>query len=240
MEERMKIVVPDPNSRLAKEVLPGSGVVSRLGREGWCTVYYEGNKYGAPDLATWEQRVKHAWGRATESYPTTAMQGARVEDVIVVGEVDEDGELSVWRPGLVDGWRQDEAPWAARFDETWDGDDEPRTQSHLVIVWAGSAEAAQAKSGLTIETFAPATDDELDEWDSTLDGPLEARELGVLSTMVRRKLREIGRQRVRDRVSGRWNGRSAPGRDADRTRARRLTVLAAKLDELVREAADAA
>lgn len=225
MEERMKIVVPAPGSQVERLVLPGSGIVSRLRDDGWCIIDYEGNKYGAVGLDTWEQRVKHAWGRASENYPTVARQVVRCGDVVIVGEVDDDGELAVWRPGLIDAWRVDETPWAARFETR--EDDESR--SHLSVVWAASAEAAQAKSGLTMEEFAPATDDDLEEWDDKLDQQLEPRELGLLSTMVRRKLREIGRGRVKDRMAGR-------GHDADRMRASRLTVLAAKLDEMVKEA----
>lgn len=248
MSDRMVVVVPVRGSQFERDVLPGSGIVARptvatshvVGNPtaSWVLVDYEGNKYGAVDLGTWTQRVFHAWGRASQNYPTVARQAVPTTQVVVVGDVDEDGEVTVWNQHRVDEWltADSDQPWATRFDETWTrhGLQVPQTRSHLVVVWAGSAEAAQSKSGLVMEAFHPASDAELDEWQDTLDVPLDMHELGVLTGLVRRKLRAVSRSRQR--------GPSIipSAHDANRTQARRLTTVAAKLEALADEAVETA
>ena len=83
-------------------ILPGSGIVGYDDGDGLLRLYYEGNKYGAVNLATWEQRVKCAAGRAFERYPTVAMLAfIDADQVVRVGQIDNHYELTVEHPELV-------------------------------------------------------------------------------------------------------------------------------------------
>ena len=78
-------------------IVRGSGVVARLRGTSSADVYYEGNLYNAVTLAKLEQRVFHAWGRMTMSYPTVAHMVLSLNEIDAgfdqVGAVRPDGRL---------------------------------------------------------------------------------------------------------------------------------------------------
>lgn len=231
-ETRLRLYVPVPGSQIARSILPGSAIVGRE-REDGVLIDYEGNKYGSLNLLTWQERVRSAWGRATAGDPTTARMFVPRSEVIPVGTCDG-ATIEVWKQDEIDTWL-DEAgelkAWAAAFREEVAGE----LADRLVVVWAEDVEAARKRSGLIVEDFHEATDDELDEWNDALDAPWDPGDLSMLATMVRRVLRDVGRQRRRNRETGRWQADTPDAFDANRSRARRLTFVAAKLDDMQQE-----
>jgi hypothetical protein len=93
----------------------------------------------------------------------------------------------------------------------------------LVVIEASSPEDAQAGSGLTREQFAPATRDEIKEWDRRAQDPLTKLDLATLTALIRRRLRTIGQRRRKEQPV------PPPGSDADAWRALKLSELLAKL-----------
>lgn len=133
--------------------------------------------------------------------------------------------------------------FAARFREEWISGDEVRERDCLVVVDAESPAHAQMVSGLTYETFVPATERDLDEWDDIVDQPLARREVEAVLSMVRKAQRQVGKRRLRDRepsvdaVSGvelppRWNPAGNIESDSNRARARLLTEIAGKIEAM--------
>jgi hypothetical protein len=86
------LYVPKEGSSLQKSLARGSAIVAdasydthqRLGG-GMVIVHYEGNIYGAENLKEYPERVLSAAGRLRERYPTSAMQGAYLKELIVIG-----------------------------------------------------------------------------------------------------------------------------------------------------------
>ena len=83
---RYRVLIPKPKTRAAI-IDVGSGVVTNgeIDTEGRIEVWFEGNRYKAENLVTYEQRVMHAAGRLAQRYPTTAKATAPVEEFIEVG-----------------------------------------------------------------------------------------------------------------------------------------------------------
>lgn len=94
----LKIVVPRSGSQLERVIAAGSGIVMRASRSRGVVIDYEGNLYGAGDLATFAQRLYHAAGRAQADYPTVArMWLGGTEELVVVGTYD----VSSWQAHLL-------------------------------------------------------------------------------------------------------------------------------------------
>lgn len=92
----MHIVIPKAETTLARQIKAGSGVVMRETAQG-LVLDYEGNLYGAENLRTYAERLKHAAGRAAANYPTLARLWLRTAaDVEIVGDYD----VATWRPQL--------------------------------------------------------------------------------------------------------------------------------------------
>jgi hypothetical protein len=128
----------------------------------------------------------------------------------------------------------EEKPWAAVYVEEWPVDGVMRRKQRLVVVYAPSAAEAAEASGMVLEQFHEATDDELDEWQEAADEPLSPREVRTLIGMVTRAQRGIGSKR---RKSARRHRH-----DNDRPLARRYALLLRKLelmldDDEIKEAA---
>jgi hypothetical protein len=86
-------------------VLPRSGIVARRLSHGKVEVYFEGNRYGAANLTTFEERVLCAAGRLTARYPTVAKAWCDLGDIEVVGVCYPDrGEVVIGRPERLEAW----------------------------------------------------------------------------------------------------------------------------------------
>lgn len=82
------VLVPVPGSAAARQIDPGSGIVtdaSPFPVAGDVRVYFEGNRYGAENLQTFEERVQCASGRLATKYPTIACGLFKAVDFHVVG-----------------------------------------------------------------------------------------------------------------------------------------------------------
>ena len=74
------VLVPKPGTDAERTIDAGSGIVCDplhvisgvLVSDERIEVYYEGNRYGASNMQTFEDKVKHAAGRLSERYPTIA------------------------------------------------------------------------------------------------------------------------------------------------------------------------
>jgi hypothetical protein len=88
MVKRLTVLVPKPGSRAADMIDAGSGVVTD--EASWtglpeALVYFEGNRYGAENLRTFDQRVLSAAGRLDQRYPTVAKAMLPIDDFVPVG-----------------------------------------------------------------------------------------------------------------------------------------------------------
>jgi hypothetical protein len=87
----LKIYVPRPppaqppgdECRLV-HILRGSGIVGSPHGPG-IRIDYEGNRHGASNIETWEDKVLHAAGRHVKHYPTSARAYVTEENLIEVG-----------------------------------------------------------------------------------------------------------------------------------------------------------
>jgi hypothetical protein len=86
----LMILRPKLGTRAAQLIDPGSGVVTDLldAAVPSVLVYYEGNRYGAVNLQTLEDRVRSAAGRCVARYPTVARALLPRTDFDVIGTVD--------------------------------------------------------------------------------------------------------------------------------------------------------
>jgi hypothetical protein len=82
------VFVPTEGSRAWSSIDRGSGIVGSPLADGWLLLDYEGNRYGAANIKSYADRVKHAAGRQRTLYPTVARMHADPSDVIKVGEFD--------------------------------------------------------------------------------------------------------------------------------------------------------
>lgn len=87
--------VPADGTGASLRIAPGSGVVSLVRTSGSdagdadvVEIGFEGNLYGAGNLAIYADRVHHAWGREMESYPTVARMRAPADALVSVGNFD--------------------------------------------------------------------------------------------------------------------------------------------------------
>lgn len=82
----LHILVPRVGTAAARWIDAGSGVVTAddLSQPFWC-VHFEGNRYRAINLQTFEDRVRQAAGRLVEHYPTVACGVWPAADFEVIG-----------------------------------------------------------------------------------------------------------------------------------------------------------
>jgi len=91
LNRMVMVLVPKPGTRASRNIDPGSGVVTLAAywRSAADTdrvlVYYEGNRYGAVNLTTFEERVLQAAGRLDKRYPTIAKGAWPAIEFDVVG-----------------------------------------------------------------------------------------------------------------------------------------------------------
>jgi len=80
------VVVPRAGSNLHNTLLKGSAIiVARESGDDHLLVYFEGNKYNACNIKTFEDKCLHAAGRLIEHYPTVARTYVKASEVIKVG-----------------------------------------------------------------------------------------------------------------------------------------------------------
>jgi hypothetical protein len=129
--------------------------------------------------------------------------------------------------------------YATKWEQAWyDANDELFEEERLVVVEADSPGEAAEKTGLVVEQFHPATDEELEEWAGLVSAPLSERDYRMLLSLIAADLREIRRKRRRDRATGRWPRGSDDAFDVNRARAFRLLCMGAKLDLALEDADD--
>lgn len=69
----LEVLVPKPGTPAALTIDSGSGIVTDATKIAErIEVYFEGNRFGAVNLRTFEERVKQAAGRLQQRYPTIA------------------------------------------------------------------------------------------------------------------------------------------------------------------------
>ena len=92
--EEAAVVVPKAERAqwVAAMIDPGSGIAGCgvPGLPDKLLVYYEGNRLGASNLNTLEERTLHAYGRMTKKYPTVAMAMMDRNDFEVIGTISPD------------------------------------------------------------------------------------------------------------------------------------------------------
>lgn len=103
----LKVYVPKEGSYLHAVLVPGSAVVGGdAAAPGQLWVDYEGNRYGAENLQTYQQKLDHAADRHLTNYPTVARQAVPPEWVLEVGTWDHDNKLlTVSDPQALEAWR---------------------------------------------------------------------------------------------------------------------------------------
>lgn len=111
----LAVLVPRDDTAAQRHIDKGSGIVADLtpGKARWwdqgavvemqIEVYFEGNRYAVPDLATFEARVMHAADRLVQRYPTVARGVYNRSDFLVVGTW-ANGTLSVTAPETLATW----------------------------------------------------------------------------------------------------------------------------------------
>lgn len=98
------VVVPRRGTEPALVIDAGSGVVCAdfLGER--VLVYFEGNRYGASNLQTFEERVRCAAGRLVQHYPTVARGQFARADFTPVGLLSEAFGLTITDAAAVAAW----------------------------------------------------------------------------------------------------------------------------------------
>lgn len=99
------VVVPklDRQQYVAIMIDPGSGIVAcaMANMPDKLLVYYEGNRMGACNMNTLEDRTMNAYGRMAKNYPTVAMAMMDASDFEVIGRISPDGfDVDVSNPSL--------------------------------------------------------------------------------------------------------------------------------------------
>lgn len=85
----LKVYVPNAKGISALSFIhKGSAIVSNgvADAEGFVTVYYEGNIYGAQNIRTFEDKAVIAAGRLAERYPTVARARVMIGHLTLVGD----------------------------------------------------------------------------------------------------------------------------------------------------------
>jgi hypothetical protein len=87
---RISVFVPAPESRALASIKPGSGIVAQESEDLRPVVQidYEGDLYNASNLVTFADRVKRAWQRQSEQYPTIARMAVDRGELCPVGWFD--------------------------------------------------------------------------------------------------------------------------------------------------------
>lgn len=102
----LSIFVPTPGLRVTVRIAPRSGIVGTYyPNDQRVLIDYEGNLYGASNIKTYADRLRHAAGRHTERYPTVARRFVTTIDVIQIGTFDYGtGEIEIMNPVLLAEW----------------------------------------------------------------------------------------------------------------------------------------
>lgn len=94
------VYVPAPDAGIRAVIDDGSGIVGTPFAEWWSARYgatdvhvpdrrtlidYEGNRFGAHNMRTFADRVRHAHGRHVTGYPTVARASVRPAELVAVG-----------------------------------------------------------------------------------------------------------------------------------------------------------
>lgn len=88
--ESASVFIVKEGAKVAVLFAPGSGIVGFERGSGTIHVYYEGNVYGAENVKTWDSKVRMAYGRMVQKYPTVAQMICNAEDLVEVGVTDGD------------------------------------------------------------------------------------------------------------------------------------------------------
>lgn len=99
------VVVPklESQQRVAAMIDPGSGIVACAipSNPDKLLVYYEGNRMGACNMNTLEDRTLNAYGRMAKSYPTVAMAMLDANDFEAIGTISPNHfDIDVSSPNL--------------------------------------------------------------------------------------------------------------------------------------------
>lgn len=113
------LYVPNADSHLRRMIHPGSGIVGtpydttaggiyRPDGEPSSEIDYEGAVYGQANMATYEERVYHAWDRHVTRYPTVARMVVPTDQLIEVGFLipmpGDRPQIVIDRQDVVDEW----------------------------------------------------------------------------------------------------------------------------------------
>lgn len=83
----IQIYVPklESMSAFSKTSDPGSGIVGFATENGFL-IYFEGNRFDAENLHSWDSKVRQAYGRLVQKYPTVAKSFVNQSDLVSVGQ----------------------------------------------------------------------------------------------------------------------------------------------------------
>jgi len=97
------VYVPGPNCPIS--IVDGSGIVGCRHKGDLIEIYFEGNIYGASELRPHLARVRHAYFRMREHYPTVARAVVPATELTHVGYYDEvSDELHITNQPELDRW----------------------------------------------------------------------------------------------------------------------------------------
>jgi hypothetical protein len=89
LASHLVVYVPDRGDVATEGILAGSGIIgSPLPRAESVVVYYEGARYGQPEMRRLADRVFYAHGRLLNQYPTVARMAVRRDSLVEVGTFD--------------------------------------------------------------------------------------------------------------------------------------------------------
>jgi len=94
--EDLAIFVPSKEGRSGCGIQAGSAICGIPQEDGQLHLFYEGNIYGAVNLATFEERLNCAAGRLAQRYPTVAQIFTDASDFWVVGRCAYSTKLRSW------------------------------------------------------------------------------------------------------------------------------------------------
>ena len=172
---KLTICIPSPGSPLSRLLAKGTAIVTGAEttnrgqfKDPSAFIFYEGNIYGAENLATFCRKLANAAGRLCERYPTIAKMEVGTEELSVVGSFDYDFKVvQIDRPDLVAAWENESGVYDGELQDpasvrlTLDIDYE-LNGTRLETLKAALQSAIEREIGNGALTSG--TDAEVDEW----------------------------------------------------------------------------
>lgn len=106
--ESISIYLPNPESDLSRRLIRGSAIVGLSNADGSVLIFYEGNRFGLPELSSYRQRLERASMRLhfnqPHGYPTRARDVVDPRELEPIGTLDPAGQPTISRPATELAW----------------------------------------------------------------------------------------------------------------------------------------